>query len=117
MLVSVQFKNGQVNCAELGNRIAPSMIRASAEGSAYQCDQLNRLSSSRVFTNINTTTNQWQSGAGTNPTAYATEYTYDAMGNILTQKRNGGGASATALDELTYNYHTTTDGLVSNRLY
>jgi RHS repeat-associated protein len=39
------------------------------------------------------------------------------MGNILTQKRNGGGTSATALDELTYNYHTTTDGLVSNRLY
>ncbi|MCE2877767.1 MAG: hypothetical protein LW772_08890, partial [Bacteroidetes bacterium] len=76
-----------------------------------------RKVSSRVFTNINTTTNQWQSGAGTNPTAYATEYTYDAMGNILTQKRNGGGASATALDELTYNYHTTTDGLVSNRLY
>ena len=44
-------------------------------------------------------------------------YTYDAMGNILSQKRNGGGTSATALDELTYNYHTTTDGLVSNRLY
>jgi len=78
---------------------------------------LNRLSSSRVFANINTTTNQWQSGTGINPTAYATDYTYDAMGNILTQKRNGGGASATALDELTYNYHTTTDGLVSNRLY
>ena len=39
------------------------------------------------------------------------------MGNILTQKRNGGGTSAIALDELTYNYHTTTDGLVSNRLY
>ncbi len=39
------------------------------------------------------------------------------MGNILTQKRNGGGASPTALDELTYNYHSTTDGLVSNRLY
>ena len=39
------------------------------------------------------------------------------MGNILTQKRNGGAASPTALDELTYNYHTTTDGLVSNRLY
>jgi RHS repeat-associated protein len=86
-------------------------------GSAYQYDQLNRLSSSRVFTNINTTTNQWQSGAGTNPSAYATDYTYDAMGNILTQKRNGGGTSATALDDLTYNYHTTTDGLVSNRLY
>lgn len=92
-------------------------ITPEAFGSAYQYDQLNRLSSSRVFTNINTTTNQWQSGAGTNPTAYATDYTYDAMGNILTQKRNGGGASATALDELTYIYHTTTDGLVSNRLY
>jgi RHS repeat-associated protein len=92
-------------------------ITPEAFGSAYQYDQLNRLSSSRVFTNINNTTNQWQSGAGTNPSAYATDYTYDAMGNILTQKRNGGGTSATALDELTYNYHTTTDGLVSNRLY
>ena len=92
-------------------------ITPEAFGSAYQYDQLNRLASSRVFTNINTTTNEWQSGGGTNPTAYATDYTYDAMGNILTQKRNGGGALAIALDELTYNYHTTTDGLVSNRLY
>jgi len=96
---------------------ANQTISPEAFGSAYQYDQLNRLSSSRVFTNINTTTNQWQSGSGTNPSAYATDYTYDAMGNILTQKRNGGGTSATALDELTYNYHTTTDGLVSNRLY
>jgi YD repeat-containing protein len=96
---------------------ANQTITPEAFGSAYQYDQLNRLSSSRVFTNINTTTNQWQSGAGTNPSAYATDYTYDAMGNILTQKRNGGGTSATVLDELTYNYHTTTDGLVSNRLY
>ncbi|MEY4126253.1 MAG: hypothetical protein RL737_442 [Bacteroidota bacterium] len=96
---------------------ANQTITPEAFGSAYKYDQLNRLSSSRVFTNINTTTNQWQSGAVTNPTAYATDYTYDAMGNILSQKRNGGGASPTALDELTYNYHTTTDGLVSNRLY
>lgn len=85
-------------------------------GTHHRLLLLSKVSSS-VFTNINTTTNQWQSGAGTNPTAYATDYTYDAMGNILTQKRNGGGTSATALDELTYNYHTTTDGLVSNRLY
>ncbi len=96
---------------------ANQTITPESFGSAYKYDQLNRLSSSRVFTNINNTTNQWQSGAGTNPTAYATDYTYDAMGNILSQKRNGGGTSATALDELTYNYHTTTDGLVSNRLY
>jgi RHS repeat-associated protein len=96
---------------------ASQTITAEAYGSAYKYDQLNRLASSRVFTNINTTTNEWQSGGGTNPAAYATDYTYDAMGNILTQKRNGGGASPVALDELTYNYHTTTDGLVSNRLY
>ena len=100
-----------------GDYAANQTITPEAFGSAYKYDQLNRLSSSRVFTNINNTTNQWQSGSGTNPTAYATDYTYDAMGNILTQKRNGGGASPTALDELTYNYHTTTDGLVSNRLY
>lgn len=91
-------------------------ITPEAFGSVYTYDQLNRLASSRVITDINMATNVWGSG-GTVSTDYGTDYTYDAMGNILTQKRNGGGSSPTALDELTYNYHTTTDGLVSNRLY
>lgn len=92
-------------------------ITPEAFGNAYTYDQLNRLSSSRTFTNLNYTTNQWQFNSITNPQAYATDYTYDAMGNILTQKRNGGGGSPENLDDLTYNYHTNGDGLISNRLY
>jgi len=92
-------------------------ITPEAFGNAYTYDQLNRLSSSRTFANLNYTTNQWQNNSITNPQAYATNYTYDAMGNILTQKRNGGGGSPESLDDLTYNYHTNGDGLISNRLY
>lgn len=94
-------------------------ITAEAYGNAYQYDQLNRLASSRTFTNLNYSTNVWQNGGGTNPQSYATDYTYDAMGNILTQKRNGAGIAGLpqALDDLTYNYQTNSNGLVSNRLY
>ncbi len=94
-------------------------ITPEAYGSAYKYDQLNRLASSRVFTNIDYgVNNKWNSG-GSTPTAYSTDYTYDAMGNILTQKRNGAGvgAAVTNLDDLTYHYQTSGSGLVSNRLY
>ena len=59
-----------------------------------------------MFANISPTLNQWQAGGGTNPQAFATDYTYDAMGNILTQKRNGAGVAGApqALDDLTYVY-------------
>ncbi len=87
-------------------------------GNAYAYDQLNRLTSSRMFTNLDMLTNTWQNNGIINPQAYASNYTYDAMGNILTQKRNGDGIAAPlTLDDLSYNYHTNTDGLISNRLY
>lgn len=94
-------------------------ITAEAFGNAYKYDQLNRLASSRTFTNLDYTNNAWQSGGGTNPTALAADYTYDAMGNILTQKRNGAGIAGLpqALDDLSYNYQTNANGLMSNRLY
>ena len=107
---------------------ASHTITPEAFGSAYTYDQLNRLRSSRVFTNISPTLNQWQAGGGTNPQAFATDYTYDAMGNILTQKRNGAGVAGApqALDDLTYVYDWKYQNmnipaekrdLVSNRLY
>jgi len=79
-------------------------ITAEAFDNAYKYDQLNRLASSRTFTNLDYAGNTWQSGGGTNPQDYATDYTYDATGNILTQKRNGGGSTTQALDDLDYQY-------------
>ena len=94
-------------------------INPEAFGNAYKYDQLNRLLSSRTFTNLDYTNNQWQNNGIVNPQAFATDYTYDAMGNILTQKRNGAGITGSPLDldNLTYNYHTDANGLINNKLY
>jgi len=83
------------------NYNSSKIITPEAFGNAYNYDQLNRLISSRTFTNINMGANEWQNNGIINPQAYATNYTYDAMGNILTQKRNGDGVAAPlALDDL-----------------
>uniref|UniRef100_UPI0031D03575 hypothetical protein n=1 Tax=Fluviicola sp. TaxID=1917219 RepID=UPI0031D03575 len=80
---------------------------------AYIYDQLNRLKESRSF-ETGYTSNEW------NPDNYKNEYfnafTYDAMGNILTQqrhKRNGN-----QIEQLRYQYQRDdNDRLLRNRLY
>ncbi|MFT5778178.1 MAG: RHS repeat-associated protein [Crocinitomicaceae bacterium] len=81
---------------------------------AYQYDQLNRLREARSYEN-GYNANAW------NPTSYSNEYynafTYDAMGNILTQDRHLRDGT-TKIEEMTYQYHETVGGdLVRNRLY
>lgn len=100
-------------------------ITPEALGNGYKYDQLNRLKSSRTFfnyasfTHIDYSNNVWNN-IGNTPDDYATDYSYDAMGNIKTQKRNG-RAPLLALDDLTYNYNYTSVSpnvdLISNRLY
>ena len=86
-------------------------------GTTYMYDQLNRLSVSRSFTNLNTATNTWGSG-GT--VRYYNSFTYDGNGNIKTQiRKNENGLD---LENLQYRYHTYTNGsstgkLIRNRLY
>jgi RHS repeat-associated protein len=111
--------NSMVTCLpKASDYNSTKTITPEAFGSTYAYDQLDRLMSSRIFTNINMSTNTWQNAAIVNPQPYASNYTYDAMGNILTQKRNGDGvAGPLALDDLIYNYHTDVNGLISNRLY
>ncbi|MFN6074320.1 MAG: RHS repeat-associated core domain-containing protein, partial [Fluviicola sp.] len=81
----------------------------------YEYDQLNRLSEARSFTNYSSASNEWGSAVGYN-NRYYNAFTYDAMGNILSQKRhNDAGAK---IEDLQYQYnYNNTNQLVQNRLY
>lgn len=94
---------------------ASRTISSETFGNAYKYDQLNRIKSSRTFTNLNTTTNTW-GNTGSVSTNFGTDYEYDANGNIISLDRWGNG---TKMDEFTYNYNidASTSILVSNRLY
>ena len=80
---------------------------------AYQYDQLNRLLRSRSY-ETGLTGNEW------NPIGYDSTYynafTYDAMGNILTQERHL--RNGTKIEDMTYGYNKNSNGdLLRNRLY
>jgi RHS repeat-associated protein len=84
-------------------------------GSSYKYDQLNRLTESRSFSNIDTVNNNWGNGS-TYANKYFNRFTYDANGNILTQRRND--ANGGAIDSLRYHYAKDQNGnLIQNRLY
>ena len=78
-------------------------------GRAFQYDQLNRIMASRAFNNVDTTANTWKSTGGP-LTQYATNYTYDANGNILSLVRKG-KSSQPNMDELSYHYYSGTNRL------
>ncbi len=84
-------------------------------GNAYRYDQLNRLSESRSFDNLNLSTNTW-GYTGSYGGKYFNQFKYDANGNIIFQRRhNEAGAT---IDELTYQYKRNLSGkLLQNRLY
>ncbi len=91
----------------------PNSYEAMPMLTAYHYDQLNRLNESRSY-------ESGLSGSEWNPSGYNNAYfnafTFDAMGNILTQKRHlsDGGV----LDDLTYHYQKNAAGkLARNRLY
>lgn len=80
---------------------------------AYKYDQLNRILESRSY-ETGLASNIW------NPTTYGNSYfnsfTYNADGNILTQKRHRRDGSM--IDNLTYHYQRNDQGnFLSNRLY
>ena len=82
-------------------------------GNAYRYDQLNRLSISESFNNLDLVANTWGYGGSS---MYHNSFSYDANGNITYQERrdevNG------QIDKMTYGYEKNTAGkLVSNRLY
>ncbi|MFZ1634304.1 MAG: RHS repeat-associated core domain-containing protein [Chitinophagales bacterium] len=82
-------------------------------GKAYEYDQLNRLETSYSYLKVDmeTTGNfTWVGGSSTDK--WATNYTYDGNGNIMTMKRAGyTAASAYDMDDMTYHYINGTNQL------
>ena len=71
------------------------------------------MKSSRSFTNLSA--NNWQAGS-VYSNRYFNTFEYDAMGNILTQKRHK--QDGTQIEDMTYRYQRDANGfLLSNRLY
>jgi len=80
------------------------------QSNAYRYDALNRLKSSRMFDNFDSTAGKWQNNTMLTDNYYS-DYTYDLNGNILNLKRNGIADSSLPMDELTYHYFAGTNRL------
>ncbi|PCH91533.1 MAG: hypothetical protein COB85_08955, partial [Bacteroidetes bacterium] len=78
--------------------------------SAYKYDVLNRLRSSQIFNNFDSSSTSWQNNNMLTQD-YATSYTYDLNGNILGLTRNGLQDSVLEMDSLSYSYITSTNQL------
>ncbi|MFI5136682.1 MAG: YCF48-related protein [Sphingobacteriales bacterium] len=93
----------------------PSNHQTMPLGSAYKYDQINRLVEGRSFANIDTINNNWQGGS-TYHNMYFNRFTFDANGNILTQRRHD--QNGVAIDSLRYHYAKDGNGnTIQNRLY
>ncbi|MFN3343141.1 MAG: hypothetical protein ACK40M_10620, partial [Flavobacteriales bacterium] len=88
-------------------------------GTSYKYDQLNRILESRSFSNLELQQgspdfNTW-GNTGSFVNKYFNQFSYDANGNILTQKRHDD--AGVQIDNLTYNYNVQVGGKLQNRLY
>ncbi|OYU93399.1 MAG: hypothetical protein CFE21_20710 [Bacteroidetes bacterium B1(2017)] len=80
----------------------------------YGYDQLNRLVSTKRYTNVDMSANYWKATTQSN-TDYNENYTYDANGNILTLNRNGiDYLGKNQMDKLSYSYERFTHNQKKN---
>ncbi len=77
---------------------------------AYRYDELNRLKTASYFKNYDISNNKWMAAGAALPDYY-NEFSYDADGNILTQKRNGYVAKGVDMDDIEYAYTPGTNQL------
>jgi RHS repeat-associated protein len=81
-------------------------------GMVYQYDQLNRIKDAQGYMNF--TGGEWQANSAPE-NMYRNQFTYDANGNILSQRR--ADREEHFFDELTYNYNSDNGKVHQNRLY
>ncbi|HEX7414051.1 MAG TPA: hypothetical protein VF411_08390 [Bacteroidia bacterium] len=81
------------------------------QGTAYQYDQLNRLTQMKAFTNISANAFGTTTYTGT----YNNRFSYDANGNILSQVRKN--QAGVTFDSLVYQYNIQNGNKLQNRLY
>ena len=98
------------NIKHMVTAIAPFMGTGIPQGMTYTYDQLNRIKSARAWNNADATNNAWLTGVTPLPD-FATDYTYDAMGNILSLDRNGSSGTNIQMDQMSYNYYAGTNRL------
>ncbi|MBL7883998.1 MAG: hypothetical protein JNL69_08000, partial [Bacteroidia bacterium] len=86
------------------------------QGNVYKYDQLNRITESKTYNNIDLPNNHWLSSGQTISNMYTNNFTYEANGNILTQTRYDNlGAQH---DNMVYRYWKDASGdMIHNRLY
>ncbi|MCZ2129320.1 MAG: hypothetical protein LC109_03535, partial [Bacteroidia bacterium] len=101
-----QLFNGNIN--SMVTSVAPFM-EGGPMATVYRYDQLNRIKGMKTYRNFNQSTNVWNSGGTSN--FFATNYSYDANGNILSLNRNSGDGSKLGMDALTYHYKAGTNQL------
>ncbi|MBN8696094.1 MAG: hypothetical protein J0L87_06155 [Bacteroidetes bacterium] len=86
------------------------------QGNAYKYDQLNRITESKTFCNIDIPNNQWLSSDQFITNMYTNNFTYEANGNILTQTRYDN--LGVQHDDMVYKYWKDASGdMIHNRLY
>ncbi|MBI4929917.1 MAG: hypothetical protein HY841_04080, partial [Bacteroidetes bacterium] len=98
----------------------PATVKPLSQLMAYKYDQLNRIMQAKAYKDIDLAQNKWN--AETYANRYFNSFTYDASGNILTQKRND--ENGTAIEDMTYRYKVKIYNLpvaqqqrLQNRLY
>ena len=78
---------------------------------AYKYDQLNRIVSMQSLEEMDDVAeNSWKLN-GSLSNKYATDYSYDDNGNLLSLKRNSGDLGNLEMDDLTYHYKPGTNQL------
>ena len=109
--INSRLKQVGVNAIEESNYI---------NATVYRYDILNRIKSSRNYeqvasNNLTNFTEGYTNNLGNmNVAAFATDYTYDANGNIETLKRNN--ENGDLMDDLTYGYEEFNGRKIKNRL-
>jgi RHS repeat-associated protein len=98
--VADQLWNGNIRSMNTTIR-KPALFDALPVAQTYVYDQLNRIRQSTAYNDLDLQTNVW---AGTPLQAYATSYSYDQDGNILTLNRKGNNSTAYEMDQLVYDY-------------
>jgi RHS repeat-associated protein len=84
------------------------------QGTAYKFDQLARLIEVKAFQNLDASSNTWLN-SGVYNGLYHNWFTYDANGNMFTQKR--ADQLGNVFDSLSYQYNIQNGRTLQNRLY
>jgi RHS repeat-associated protein len=85
------------------------------QANSYKYDQLNRITESQSFVNLDDANNLWMNSGNPYDGRYLNQFTYNANGGILTALAKN--ANGDIIDDQTYHRYNTSGKLLSNRTY